>query len=111
MNLHAFRYPTLTFEHPAERVVLRVLIAAIILFALAYVYLIAASTFNIIARKQAEVSAISTQSSLAMINSEYYQLSGEVTPQHALAIGLTPVSQKDYVTRTSRLGYAGPASR
>jgi len=111
MQPNTLRFPTLTFEHPAERIVLRVLIAVVIACAVAYVYFIAASTFNIIARKQAEVSAIAVHSKLAQVNAEYYQLSGQVTPARALAIGLTIVAEKDYVTRTSSLGLAGPTGR
>lgn len=108
---HALRFPTLTYEHPAERIVFRILCAVFVASVCAYVYLIAASTFNIIARKQAESSAVTAHSLLAQTNAEYYKLSGQVTPARALAIGLAPVSQKEYVIRTSSLGLAGPAAR
>lgn len=108
---HALRFPTLTTPHPAERLVLLVLIALVVACISAYVYLIAASTFNIIARKQAEVASVQTQSALAQINAEYYQLSGQVTLSRAEAIGLTPIAKKDYVTRETRLGYARPATQ
>ena len=111
MQVHALRLPTLTYEHPLERVILRVLLLIIIAAVAVYVYLIAASTFNIIARKQAEVSSTTVNSSLAQTNAQYYQLSGQVTPARAVAIGLTPVAEKDYVTRTSSLGLATPVSR
>lgn len=108
---YALRLPSLTYEHPAERIVLRVLALVLVASVCAYVYLIAASTFNIIARKQAESFAITAHSALAQTNAEYYQLSGQVTPTRAIAIGLAPVSQKEYVTRTTSLGLANPAAR
>lgn len=108
---YALRFPTLTYEHPAERVLLRVLGVVLIAAVCAYVYLIASSTFNIIARKQAESMAVTAHSALAQTNAEYYQLSGQVTPARALSIGLAPLSQKEYVTRTSSLGLAGPTAR
>lgn len=107
MHARVLRLPSLTHEHPIERM-LRLLLVLCIAFGIAsYIYFIAASTFNIIARKQAESTAIATQSRLADINSQYYALSQRVTPGEAGVLGLVPLKNKSYVTRTTSLGFAG----
>ena len=110
-NVSALRFPTLTIEHPLERVAMRVLVAAVMALVIAYVYLIAASTFNIIARKQAEVSSVTIQGTLAQLSSQYYELSKQVTLARATSMGLSPIAQKDYVTRSSHLSYVAPAAQ
>ena len=106
MSIAALRYPTLAIEHPIERVVSRTLLFALCLLTVAYVYLIGASTFNIIARKQAELSATKVSGTLSQLNAAYYALSDQVTLAKAAELGLSPIAQKEYVTRTARLGFA-----
>lgn len=87
---------------------MRLFVVALALLASAYVYLIADSTFNIIARKQAEIAATALSGSLAQLNAEYYQLGSQVTLAKARELGLVALAESDYVTRTSRLTYAAP---
>lgn len=107
MASHAINLPSLTTMHPLEGVVRRTLMGALAILVLAYIYFVASSTFNIIARKQALQEGVAIQSSLARINAEYYALSGELTPERAAIAGLVPLEDKAYVSRTVPLGFAG----
>jgi len=107
MYARSFRFPSLTVEHPLEAVARLAFCAAIALCVALYIYCIAASTFNIIARKQAENGSMAAQSRLAQINAEYYALSERVTPSEAGNLGLVPIKEKSYVTRTAALGFVG----
>lgn len=111
MQTRAIQLPTFTKEHSSERVILRILLSALAIFIISYVYLIGASTFHIIARKQAESSSISVQSALAQINAEYYTLAEGLTEGRARALGLTNLQKKEYVTRAVYLGYIGDSVR
>lgn len=106
MQAHTLRFPSLTAEHPAERVLRAGLLVLLALLLACYVYLIASSTFNIIARKQALQEGMATQSTLSRINAEYYALSSTLTEERAAHLGLVPLEEKEYVTRASQLGFA-----
>lgn len=106
MNANVLRLPTLTSAHPLEPLALRVVSGIVVLLIIAYVYGIAASTFNIIARKQAESSATAVRSSLAQLNAEYYNLNQSLTESRAGDLGLVTLSDSSYVTRDVHVGYA-----
>ena len=106
MTTKVLSLPTLTSAHPLEPLALRVVSGVVLLLIVCYVYGISASTFNIIARKQAESSAGSVQSSLAQLNAEYYSLTGKLTEARAQSLGLSELAETSYVTRDVHVGYA-----
>lgn len=100
----------LKHEHPYER---RIRYACGILacvLAMGYVYFVSASVLNIIAREEAHMSISHTTSSIAELEEQYFSLVGSMTKQRASELGLVAVSDKHFVTRTTRLGQAAPAA-
>lgn len=111
MSTKTLSFPTLTKEHPLERLALRILIALVAALIFSYIYFIAASTFHIIARKQAETTGVAVQSASAQMNAEYYNLTAGLSPETASSMGLKSISKKEYVTRSIYLGYADTRTR
>ena len=114
LNLAAAQKPhvALAVEYPAERVILRALVAMLILLALCYLYFVSASIINIMARKEALARSGSIEASIGSLEGQYFSLTQSITPQSAVAIGLTPISIRntDYVERPGTVGMAGTAA-
>ena len=106
MTTKVLSLPTLSSAHPLELVAVRVMSGVVLLLIVAYVYGISASTFNIIARKQAESSAGVVRSSLAQLNAEYYTLTQGLTQSRAKTLGLSELREASYVTRDVHVGYS-----
>jgi hypothetical protein len=92
------------FEYTGERVARRLLGTTAVLLIIAYGYLIASSTFNIIARKEAYLTSTKIESALAQLEAEYFELSESLTASYAAQTGLTPVVAKEYAARAGTLG-------
>lgn len=90
---------SLTVEHPAERLMFRMLIAAVVLLACAYVYFVGATILNVIARKEALAQSINLATAVSKLESEYFTLSQQVGPESGARLGLLPVSKTIYVRR------------
>ena len=97
---------SLTLEHPAERLALRILVLALVFVMCAYFYFIAASILNVIARKEALTKVTMIQGSIGGREQQYFELTKGITPQDGPELGLTPVAKKAYVYRPGNVGAA-----
>lgn len=96
MNKHI---AALSVEYSFERVAFRALFALLGIILCGYLYFVGASVLNIIARKEASRSSVSLQSSIAVLEKQYFDLSAAVTPQSASTLGLSDLGDTDYVYR------------
>lgn len=90
---------SLSIEHPAERVVFRVLLFTLAMFAVLYVYFVGATILNVVARKEAITQTASLASAVSKLEREYFVATQDVGPEDGTRLGLAPVSQTDYVHR------------
>ena len=90
---------------------MRVLVSLLILLALGYLYFVAASVLNIMARKEALSQSAQIEGTIGSLEGQYFALSQGITPQSAVALGLSPISVKDtdYVNRPGNVGIADTA--
>jgi len=79
----------------------RVLLLLLTVCALGYIYFVSTSILYVIARKDAHTHIAQTESAIATLESEYFTLSSAISVEEATNFGLVPVSQKNFVTRTS----------
>ena len=93
------RLPILAVEHPLERRLLTFFFGLLIVVFFAYLYFVAASVMNIVARKEADARATNLQGSIGTLEQKYFELSQALTPESASTLGLAPVSQTAYVYR------------
>jgi type II secretory pathway component PulM len=97
----------MVIEYPAERIILRGLIAALISLAMCYLYFVSSSVINIMARKEALSRSVAINASIGSLESRYFALSQSITPNSAVAVGLTPIAATDYVERPGTVSIAG----
>jgi len=97
---------TLTAEHPAERMMLRILLSALLGLALAYLYFVGASVLNVIARKDAVRETAALGSAVSLLERDYYAATAAITPSSGERLGLSPVSSTRYVHRPGVVGIA-----
>ncbi|MBP9669681.1 MAG: hypothetical protein KBE09_05335 [Candidatus Pacebacteria bacterium] len=71
-----------------------------------YVYCVAASILNVIARKEADAHAVSFAAAISSRESEYFSLTQSVKEESLDAHGLFAVTDKHFVTRTPTLGFS-----
>ena len=95
---------SLTAEHPAERVFLKMLIATLALLAFAYVYFVSASVLNVIARKDAVRETAALGSAVSLLERDYYAATAAITPSLGELLGLFPYSTPGYVHRPGVVG-------
>lgn len=94
---------SLAHEHPSERLIAKTLLAALVAFSLLYLYFITATVLNVMARKDALGGISRIQGSIGALEQEYFALSQSVDPGEAPELGLSPVSDTDYVYRLGNL--------
>lgn len=97
---------SLTSEHPAERVLFRVLIIVLFGLVASYMYFVSASVLNVIARKEAITNMASLGSEVSLLERDYYTAAAAITPGEGARLGLTPVSNTRYVHRPGTVGAA-----
>jgi hypothetical protein len=107
MNKHL---AILSLEYSYERVAFRVLFALLGIILCGYLYFVGASVLNIIARKEASRSSAALQSSIAILEKEYFVLSEAVTPGTGATLGLSQVQATDYVYRPGATASADGAA-
>lgn len=93
-------------EHPVERAAFRALLAALLLSVSFYGYFVGSSIFNVIASKEAALEIARLQTAVGNLESEYFALSEDVSPERATLLGLAPVSQTEYVYQPGAVGSA-----
>lgn len=69
-----------------------------------YVYCVAASILNVIARKEADARATSFAAAISAHEATYFSLTQAITEESLEAHGLFAISDKHFVTRTPTLG-------
>ena len=100
----------LTVEHPMERRLFSMLAITLAVLTVGYLYCVASSVLNVIARKEAVARATALESTIGGLEQEYLALSQEVTPASGTSLGLVPVAHTAYVRRPSTVGVANVAS-
>lgn len=101
---------SLTAEHPAERVMFRVLIALLLGLIAGYIYFVSASVLNVVARKEAMTHMASLGSSVSLLERDYYAATAAITPGVGARLGLSPVAHTRYVHRPGTVGAAETSS-
>lgn len=89
----------LAMEHPLERRAFSILLAALLVCILAYLYFVTASVLQVMASTEANDQIASIDQSMGSLEANYLALSAEISPQQAPALGLAPVSSVTYVYR------------
>ena len=111
MNTIHKKISILSYEHPAESMVLRAIVLALALVSCLYLYFVAASVLNIIARKEADVRSTAVQSSINVLEQQYFALSQSTTQEEASNLGLVPIKSTSYVYQPGNAAAASiPAS-
>lgn len=98
--------PTLAMEHPYERHALSILSAMLFVCIGAYLYFVAASILNVMARSEALSHMRAIEGSMGSLEQEYLSLSQHVTRERAEALGLAPISRIDYMHRPGNAAVA-----
>ena len=69
----------LAIEYPLEVKLFRVCIVTLVVCLLAYLYLVAASVLNVIAQREAESNSMQIESSIGVLEEQYFTLSQAIT--------------------------------
>ena len=93
------QYSILAVEHPLEKRLFTIFFAALAILFLAYLYFVASSVMNIVARKEADARASNLQGSIGTLEQKYFELTQALTPESAGSLGLAPVRKTAYVYR------------
>lgn len=98
---------SLSLEHPLERTIMRVLFVLLALCVFGYLYFVSASVLNVMARREADAQTAKYQSSIAEMERQYFALKGGVDESAAPSLGLSPISDTQYVYRPGNAASAG----
>lgn len=101
------RAALLVAEHDLERTILRIVLALVAFCAVGYVYFVASSTLNVIARNTVENQMSHIESTVGLLEQRALALSKEITPETAASLGLVPVADIAYVHALDDVGFAG----
>ena len=96
----------LAAEHPWEPRARSILLIALTLLVAAYLYFVAASILNVIARQDALGEMQTAQSMIAVLERNYLAISEDVTAQEGARLGFAPISNTSYVHRPGRAALA-----
>ena len=96
----------LAMEHPYERHAFSILSIALAVLVGAYLFFVASSIFNVMARSDAMAEIRDIEGSIGGLEQEYLTLSEDVSPQRAAELGLTPVAKTAYVYRPGNTAVA-----
>jgi hypothetical protein len=94
----------LSVAHPAEAILLKACMAAIVLMLCGYVYVVSVTALNVMAGREADAQAASLEGSLGALQQRYYSLSHAISKETAAQMGLQPVAETAYVSRPSTVG-------
>ena len=93
-------------EYPIERATMRALFALFGISVLLYGWFVALSVFNVIARKEALAGTVRVSASVAVLDAEYFALSGGVTAERGAELGLSERPSATFVYRPGAVGSA-----
>ncbi len=99
----------LAIEHPYEQIAFKVLLVILGMLIFAYLYFVAASIMNVVARREALAHSSRIESAIGDLEQKYFSLSQQVTPEEGSRLGLVPVTQPSYVNRPGNVGQANTA--
>ena len=88
---------SLTAEHPLESAFVRALLGIVVVLACAYLYFVGASILHIVARKEAGVETTKLQSSVAVMERDFFAIAHSVDESVAGTMGLITVKDTAYV--------------
>jgi len=100
----------LAVEHPLERRAIQTAVVLLVCFSCAYLYLVTASILDIMGQREADRKVTSTESSIALLEQRYFNLSQSIDPAQGRSLGLAPIESTSYVYRERTVGDSG-ASR
>lgn len=100
----------LVIEYPWERTLLRVTLILLAVLTIGYLYFVASSVLNVIARKEAVAQTAHVESEIGLLEQKYFTLSQGLTPEAGSSLGLSPITSQRYVYRHGNVGHA-PASQ
>ncbi len=91
---------------PLEERAVQALGAVIACLVVGYIVFVSMSVVNVIASKEAADKISALRASVSQLENDYFALSDTVTKDSGVALGLTPVSKTNYVSRTGTVGAA-----
>lgn len=97
---------SLAMEHPLERRALSILTILFFVLAAGYLYFVASSILNVMARSDAMAHSRTIERSISTLEQDYLALSEGITPQRAGELGLAPVADTVYVYRPGNAAIA-----
>jgi len=97
----------LAIEHSMERLAFAAFSVILAILFCAYFYLVVASVLNIIDRREADTRSAQVQGAIGSLEQQYFALSQTLSPASAQSLGLSPVSNTEYVERPGNAASAG----
>ena len=91
---------------PLEERAVKVLGLTLSCLVVAYIVLVSMSVVNVIASKEAADKILALRASVSDLEHDYFILSETVTKDSGVALGLSPVTRTNYVSRTGTVGAA-----
>jgi hypothetical protein len=82
-----------------RRVILRILVGSLILLSVVYVYIIGSITFNVLARKNLEVTARSLSSNISNLELTYLGNANKINKDFAISKGFVEANNNIFATR------------
>ena len=99
----------LAIEYPWEQTLLRVLLVSLGILTVSYLYFVAASVFNVIAHKEADLKSTRLETTIGKLEQEYFALSQQLTAETGASLGLSSITEQSYVYRPGNVGQAQTA--
>lgn len=93
---------SLSREYAAERTLFRALVATTLMLSALYGYFVVSSALAVIAKNQMSNKIEEVESSVGQLESEYFALSRNMSPEAGSGLGLAPASDTTYVRRPSQ---------
>lgn len=110
-TVYSLRVATLSREHLWESRARTLFLCGIGIAALVYATHISLSIMNVVAEREALRDSELRSAAIANLEQEYFALSDAIRPERAASLQLVHVADTYYVTRETRLGYAGAEVR
>ena len=89
----------LVIEYQWEQTALRILLGMLAFLTAGYLYFVAASVFNVIAHKEADVQSARLETSIGLLEQTYFKLSQNLTPSVGSTLGLATITEQSYIYR------------
>lgn len=97
---------SLSMQHPLESAIVRALLVILVALVFGYLYFVASSIFNVMARREALAAISSIQGHIGGLEQQHFGLAEAVTPQTGATMGLSPITTTQYVYRPGNVGAA-----